>query len=68
MKKLIGIVALVMVLVGIMTACGQFQCDLCSLEKSGKSYQYETGGETAILCEECYEEMKKLEELQDVLD
>lgn len=68
MKKLIGIVALVMVLVGTMTACGQFRCDLCAQEKSGRKHKYEAGDEISVLCDECYEEIEKLEELKDALN
>ena len=55
MKKLIGVVALVMVLVVSMTACGKFKCDLCAEETYGKN-EYEG----SVLCDECYKEMEAL--------
>lgn len=36
--------------------CGEkYKCQLCGDEKSGKGNEYTVGGETYILCDECYE-------------
>ena len=65
MKKLICIVALLLAMVCILTACGKFTCDLCEEEVKGKKYKFELLGEEGVCCKDCHEE---LEELKDLLD
>lgn len=62
MKKIIcGILILVSSML-VLASCGKFTCDACGEEKSGKKYEVEILGETGVVCEECNEELKEIQE------
>ena len=65
MKKIISIVALLLALTFVLTACGKFTCDFCDEEKSGKKHEIEILGEKGVACDECYEEMDDFLDLFD---
>ena len=57
MKKIIaGVLVLVSVML-VLASCGKFTCDGCGEEKSGKKHEVEAFGVSAVLCDECYEEI-----------
>ena len=63
MKKLIRVVALTLVMVTMLAACGKkFTCDMCFEEKSGKQYKKEVFGEEVVLCKECNKEYEAAEQ------
>lgn len=62
MKKFICISFLVLMMTAMLTACGKFECDLCGEEKSGKKYNKEVDEEKITICEDCNEDLEKLEE------
>jgi hypothetical protein len=69
MKKLICGLVLTATLLVALTGCGKFTCDLCDEEKSGKQYKDEILGQEVVYCQDCYDELKELEEgLEDLGD
>ena len=69
MRKIIGLLLLVLTFATMLTACGEFECELCEKEKSGKKHTVEFFGETAEICDDCYENIQELEDaLQEIKD
>lgn len=69
MKKRISLILTVVSLSFLLTACGKFTCELCGQEKSGKSYSVEFMGEKATACQDCHDEIKKLQKkMQDMFN
>ena len=54
MKKLLSVFFVVSVLFTF-TACGEFTCDFCEQESSGKKYELKEDGLTLTMCESCHE-------------
>lgn len=69
MKKLISVVALLLVLATMLTACSKFKCALCKEEKGGKQYDHElAGGVKVVLCEDCHEKVENgTQQLDDLV-
>ena len=65
MKKIISIVALLLALTFVLTACGKFTCDLCGEEKSGKKHEETVFGQELVYCDDCYEDLEDLGDLFD---
>lgn len=65
MKRLIAVVALVMVMAVMMTACGKFKCALCREEKFGIKHETTVLGQEIVYCSDCAE---SLDNLSDSLD
>ncbi|MBQ8350831.1 MAG: hypothetical protein IJY20_02150 [Clostridia bacterium] len=69
MKKLIFGLVMAATLATALTGCGKFTCDLCNEEKSGKQYKDEMFGQEVVICKDCYNDLKELEEgLEDLSD
>ena len=64
MKKIIAL-ALVIVTVFALTACGKFTCDLCKKERSGKRYKTEALGKEIVICENCNEKVSDVKGFVD---
>lgn len=60
MKKTLCIVALIVMLLTMLTACGKFECDLCGKEKSGGKNKKEVLGEEIVYCDECADGLNSL--------
>ena len=53
MKKFIAVVAVVIAMATLLTACGKFTCDVCEKESDCNKYKHEIAGEKVVLCESC---------------
>ena len=42
-------------------ACGKFECELCGEEKTGKSHKMTLWGEKITVCDDCYREIKEID-------
>lgn len=61
MKKILSIVALIVILLTMLTACGgKFECGICGKEKSGKKHTKEVLGEKIVYCDECADGLNSL--------
>lgn len=67
MKKLISLLLVVVILATMLTACGDFTCDMCFEEASGDGHTIEVLGSKEHVCDDCYEEYKALERELDSL-
>lgn len=54
MKRIFGLVCLLVLMVTVLTACGKFTCADCGQEKHGKSHVLNVAGEEFTLCNDCY--------------
>ncbi len=63
MKKFIAVIAVVIAMVTMLTACGKFTCDLCQQEKSGKKTKITVDGETGVFCKDCKDTAQALADL-----
>ncbi len=58
-KMMLGIAGITAIL--SLSACGEFECDMCGEEKTGKSYTVTVlGDEEMTICEDCYQTVKEL--------
>ena len=62
MKKKMAVLLLVSLAAMALTACSKFECDLCGEEKTGVKRKAEVFGEEIEFCEDCYEEVKELQD------
>ncbi len=63
MKKRYLAALLLIVCLLPLAGCGKFECDGCGKETSGKKHKLTILGETATVCDDCYDSMKALEDL-----
>lgn len=64
MKKMVRLIALLMLLATLLCGCGgKFTCDFCGEEKSGSKYSMDLMGEKIDICKDC---KKGLDELSDL--
>lgn len=64
MKKKILALLLTAAAVMSLTACGKpFTCDFCGEEKTGKKYTETFLGAEITYCQDCYKDLKELENL-----
>lgn len=69
MKKIISLIALMLILVSVLCACGKFECDLCGKEKTGKKYTKEILGEEVNYCQDCHDNMEDAKDaIEDLTD
>ena len=63
MKKVISIVACVVLLLSMLTACGEkeFECALCKETFTGKANIYNYEGTKIPYCDDCYEMFEQFE-------
>lgn len=61
MKKKCLLIVLCFSTIMMLTGCGKtFICDACEEEKRGKQHKSEVLGETIVLCDDCYNELKSI--------
>ena len=60
LKKMVRLVAMLMLLATLLCGCGKFTCDFCGEEKSGSKHTVEFLGEKIDICKDC---KKGLDEL-----
>lgn len=61
MKKFIGMIAMTLALLTLLTACGgTFTCDICGEEKSGRQYKEDLFGEEIVYCKDCKEALEEI--------
>ncbi len=63
MKRIISIIATVLLLASLLTACGKFECELCGKDSRGKKYTKEVLGREITYCKECNENLNDLADL-----
>lgn len=54
MKRIIGIVCLLLAMVTVLTACNKFTCADCGQVVKGKEHVLDVAGEEFSLCNDCY--------------
>jgi len=59
MKRIIGIVCLLVLMVTMLTACNKFTCADCGQVVKGKEYVLDVAGEEFSLCNDCYNEYQE---------
>lgn len=61
-RRIIAILCLVVILVTLLTACGKTgKCENCGKTAKLKKFTYE--GESAWVCDDCYNQLKALTDL-----
>ena len=67
MKKLLAIVALVLLMVTMLTACSsKVKCAICQQEKPGSTIEYM--GEEVDVCDDCQEGLEAVEDALEGLE
>ena len=59
MKRIIGIVCLLLVMVTMLAACSKYTCASCKETRRGDPCVLEVAGEKFTLCNACYQEYQK---------
>ena len=62
MKKIIVLLAALVVMMMSLAACGSsYTCDFCGEDYTGKRYEATVGGEKITICPDCYKELQGTE-------
>ena len=60
MKKMIRVIALLMLLATLLCGCSKFTCDMCDQEKSGVKHSVEFFGQELVICDDCMDGLEAL--------